>query len=81
MDTAFKYDHPELSEAAQVDFFESILDRTLVAEQRLRPLRIRLDIAGIAIEISQDASESAPTAERIDRNVHARPVPITTTEA
>ncbi len=52
MDTAFKYDHPELSEAAQVDFFESILDRTLVAEQRLRPLRIRLDIAGIAIELA-----------------------------
>ncbi|HET6363083.1 MAG TPA: glycosyltransferase [Gemmatimonadota bacterium] len=51
METAFKYDHPELSEAAQVDFLEAILERTIEAEQRLRPLRIRLDVAGIPIEL------------------------------
>lgn len=51
METAFKYDHPELSETAQIDFFEAILERTLEAEQRVRPLRIRLDVAGISIEL------------------------------
>jgi hypothetical protein len=52
METAFKYDHPELSEAAQVDFFDAILERTLCAEERLRSLRTRLDVAGIQIELA-----------------------------
>ncbi|MFN2420808.1 MAG: glycosyltransferase, partial [Gemmatimonadota bacterium] len=52
MEAAFKYDHPELSEAAQVDFFEVILERSLEAEQRLRPLRLRLDVGGIQIELA-----------------------------
>jgi hypothetical protein len=52
METAFKYDRPELSEAAQIDFFDAILERTLRAEQRLRPLRTRLDVAGIRIELA-----------------------------
>lgn len=51
-ETAFKYDHAELSEAAQLDFFEAILERTLEAEHRLPAVRIRLDVAGVSIELS-----------------------------
>ena len=50
-ETAFKYDHPELSELAQIDFFEAILERTFEAEQRFRPLRIPLEVAGISLEL------------------------------
>src|SRR5688500_6603245 len=52
MESAFKYDHPELSEAAQLDFFDTILERTLRAEERRPPLRTRLDVAGIQIELA-----------------------------
>ncbi|HJR53571.1 MAG TPA: glycosyltransferase [Gemmatimonadota bacterium] len=51
-ETAFKYDLPEMSEAAQVDFFDGILERTLRAEERLRPFRVRLDIGGIQVELA-----------------------------
>ena len=51
MDTAFKYDHPELSETAQLDFFDAILERTLSAEKQLPSFRTRLDVGGIQIEL------------------------------
>ena len=52
METAFKYDHPELSEAAQVDFFDAVLERTLSAERRLPSARMRLDVGGMQIELA-----------------------------
>jgi hypothetical protein len=52
METVFKYDRPEVSEAAQIDFFDAVLERTCEAEQRLRRFQTWLDVAGIRIELA-----------------------------
>ncbi len=52
-----------------------------IAEPTPDPTNIATSMAGIAIEISHAPSEPAPSTARIDRNAHARPMPITRTEA
>jgi GT2 family glycosyltransferase len=61
METAFKYDIPDMSEEAQVAFFDAILDRTIRAEERGRPFRIRLDVAGVQVELAFAGEVLCPT--------------------
>ncbi len=60
-ETAFRYDLPEMSEAAQVDFFDAILERTRRAKERRRPFRIRLDVGGIQVELAFAGEALSPT--------------------
>src|SRR5688572_1962791 len=61
LETAFRYDLPEMSEAAQVDFFDGILERTFRAEERRRPFRTRLDVGGIQVELAFAGEALSPT--------------------